>query len=53
MIELILKILMELFSLDGTERFYEKKTGKVENFGEIGRKLGQILKKKSNNCYKR
>ncbi len=43
----------ELFSLDGTERFYEKKTGKVENFGEIGRKLGQILKKKSNNCYKR
>ena len=43
----------ELFSLDGTKRFYEKKTGKVENFSQIGRELGQILKIKSNNSYKR
>ena len=43
----------ELFSLDGTKRFYEKKTGKVENFSQIGRELGQILKTKSNNSYKR
>ena len=43
----------ELFSLDGSRRFYEKKTGKAENFSQIGRELGQILKKKSNNCYKR
>ena len=43
----------ELFSLDGTKRFYEKKTGKAEDFIQIGRELGQILKTKSNNSYKR
>ena len=43
----------ELFSLDGTKRFYEKKTGKAENFSQIGREIGQILKAKSNNSYKR
>ena len=43
----------ELFSLDGTKRFYEKKTGKAEDFSEIGRDIGQILKTKSNNSYKR
>ena len=43
----------ELFSLDGTKRFYEKKTGKAEDFSEIGREIGQILKTKSNNSYKR
>jgi len=43
----------ELFSLDGTKRFYEKKTGKVEDYSQIGRELGQILKTKSNNSYKR
>ena len=43
----------ELFSLDGTKRFYEKKTGKTKDFSQIGRELGQILKTKSNNSYKR
>jgi len=43
----------ELFSLDGTKRFYEKKTGKAEDFSKIGREVGQILKTKSNNSYKR
>ena len=43
----------ELFSLDGKQRFYEKKTGKVEKFREIGKEIGQILKTKSNNSYKR
>ena len=43
----------ELFSLDGTKRFYEKKTGKTEDFSKIGIELGQILKTKSNNSYKR
>ena len=43
----------ELFSLDGTKRFYEKKTGKTEDFSQIGIELGQILKTKSNNSYKR
>ncbi len=43
----------ELFSLDGSKRFYEKKTGKIDKFREIGKEIGQILKTKSNNSYKR
>ena len=43
----------ELFSLDGSKRYYEKKTGKVEDFSQIGEEVGQILKTKSNNSYKR
>ena len=43
----------ELFSLDGSKRFYEKKTGKIEKFREIGKEIGQILKTKSNNSYKK
>ena len=43
----------ELFSLDGSKRFYEKKIGKLEEFSQIGREVGQILKTKSNNSYKR
>ena len=43
----------ELFSLDGTQRFYEKKSSKIENAEELGKEVGQILKKKSNNSYKK
>ncbi len=43
----------ELFSLDGTQTFYEKKTSKIENAKELGEEVGQILKKKSNNSYKK
>ena len=43
----------ELFSLDGSKRFYEKKTSNVEKFREIGKEIGQILKTKSNNSYKK
>ena len=43
----------ELFSLDGSQRFYEKKSDKLENFRELGNEIGQILKTKSNNSYKR
>ena len=43
----------ELFSLDGTQRFYEKITSKIENAKEIGREVGKMLKNKSNNSYKR
>ena len=43
----------ELFSLDGSKRFYEKKIEKTKNFREIGKEIGQILKTKSNNLYKR
>ena len=43
----------ELFSLDGIQRFYEKKSSKIENAKELGKEVGQILKTKSNNSYKR
>jgi len=43
----------ELFSLDGSERFYEKKSSKIENAITLGKKVGQILKTKSNNSYKK
>ena len=43
----------ELFSLDGSKRFYEKKIVKIEKFKEVGKEIGQILKIKSNNSYKR
>ena len=43
----------ELFSLDGTQRFYEKKTSKIENAKSLGKEVGQILKIKSNNSYKK
>ena len=43
----------ELFSLDGTQRFYEKKTSKIENAKSLGKEVGQILKTKSNNSYKK
>ena len=43
----------ELFSLDGSKRYYEKKIGKSKDFNQIGNEVGQILKTKSNNSYKR
>ena len=43
----------ELFSLDGTQRFYEKKSSKIDNAKELGKEVGQILKMKSNNSYKK
>ena len=43
----------ELFSLDGSKRFYEKKIEKIDKFREIGKEIGEILKTKSNNSYKR
>jgi hydroxymethylbilane synthase len=49
--ELILEA--ELFSLDGTSRFYEKKSSKIENAKELGKDVGQRLKTKSNNTYKK
>jgi len=43
----------ELFSLDGKQRFYEKKVGNLSEFKEIGKEVGILLKTKSNNSYKR
>ena len=43
----------ELFSLDGKQRFYEKKVGNLNKFKELGKEVGILLKTKSNNSYKR
>ena len=43
----------ELLSLYGSQRFYEKKSSKIDKFKELGKEVGQILKTKSNNSYKR
>ena len=43
----------ELFSLDGSKKFYEKKSSKIDKFKELGKEVGQILKTKSKNSYKR
>ena len=43
----------ELFSLDGSKRFYEKKSSDKSEYNKIGLEIGKILKKKSNGCYKK
>ncbi len=43
----------ELFSIDGKEKFYEKKTVGLKNFKEVGNEIGKKLKIKSNNLYKK
>ncbi len=43
----------ELFSLDGTVRFYEKKTSTIDKFKQLGIEVGKSLKSKSNNSYKK
>ena len=42
----------ELFSLDGSQRFYEKKTDHLDNFLQLGDEIGKNLKIKSNGSYK-
>ena len=43
----------ELFSLNGDQRFYEKKSSKIVNAEKLGQEVGQMLKIKSNNSYKK
>ena len=43
----------ELFSLDGSQRFYEKSSDVIQNAENLGFNLGKILKTKSKNCYKK
>lgn len=43
----------ELFSLDGSQRFYEKKTRDKKDFDKIGLEVGEILKEKSRESYKK
>ena len=49
----IITLEAELFSLDGTKRFYEKKSSDVKYAKKLGQEIGQILKLKSNNNYKK
>ena len=43
----------ELFSLDGKKRFYVKLSKDLKLATELGTEVGKILKKKSNNSYKK
>ena len=49
----IITLEAELFSLDGTKRFYEKKSSNIKDAKKLGQEIGQILKLKSNNNYKK
>ena len=43
----------ELFSLDGTQRFYEKKSSNILYCEKLGIEVGKILKEKSKDSYKK
>ena len=43
----------ELFSIDGKQRFYHKASKNINLPLELGEEVGEILKKESNNLYKR
>tara|TARA_B100001057_G_C22838741_1_gene946210 strand:- start:632 stop:1552 length:921 start_codon:yes stop_codon:yes gene_type:complete len=43
----------ELFSLDGSQRFYKKLTKDIKDFDKIGLEIGKILKEKSKGNYKK
>ena len=43
----------ELFSLDGSQRYYSKRSSEIKNAKELGREVGQILKLQSQNSYKK
>ena len=44
---------VELFSLDGKQKFYEKKSARIEDAAKLGNDVGEILKAKSKDSYKR
>ena len=44
---------VELFSLDGSKRFYLKSSESVDKADELGIRMGKTLKKMSNNSYKK
>ena len=43
----------ELFSIDGKQRFYHRASKDINSAFELGTEVGEILKKESNNSYKR
>ena len=44
---------VELFSLDGSKRFYLKSSKSIDKAEELGIEIGKTLKKMSNNSYKK
>ena len=44
---------VELFSLDGKDRFYLKSSKSIDKAVELGIEVGKALKKMSNNSYKK
>ena len=51
--EKTLNIEAELFSLDGEERYYIKSSKNLKLADELGKEVGEILKRKSINSYKK
>ncbi len=43
----------ELFSLDGSQRFFEKMTSSIKYFDKLGLDIGKILRQKSKGVYKK
>ena len=43
----------ELFSMDGKQRYYHKASKNINSSLKLGQEVGEILKKESNNSYKR
>tara|TARA_B100000003_G_scaffold181312_1_gene173034 strand:+ start:863 stop:1783 length:921 start_codon:yes stop_codon:yes gene_type:complete len=43
----------ELFSIDGSKKFYESKSKEIKYAKKLGKEVGEILKIKSNNLYKK
>ncbi len=43
----------ELFSLDGNKRFHFKSSKNLNLASQLGKEVGEVLKKKSNNSYKK
>ena len=48
-----IELVAELFSLDGKQRFYLKLSKDLKLASELGKEVGEIFKKQSNNIYKR
>jgi hydroxymethylbilane synthase len=48
-----IELVAELFSLDGKQRFYLKFSKDLKLASELGKEVGEILKKQSNNSYKK
>ena len=46
-------LVAELFSFDGKQRFYLKLSNDLKLASELGKEVGEILKKQSNNSYKK